>query len=175
MVVPVKSAADRPRSPRRGPARDAQCPHEQRSGARGEALWTPVGDRATGGHAAGLSAAPQGRALQLDPVRTMDDAIEDRVGQGGKADHLMPAVDRRLRRQTKHRIEGIGWGGSPSSTTRATRSPSATSSGSRSATRLEGQFLAFWKAGKHRNPAQLKIRRSAWFSLRSPPRCTLRR
>ena len=32
-VVPVKAAEDRPRSPRRGPARRA-CPHERRSGAR---------------------------------------------------------------------------------------------------------------------------------------------
>jgi len=39
----------RPRSPRRGPARVAQCPHERRSDARGEALWAPGGDpRATG-------------------------------------------------------------------------------------------------------------------------------
>src|SRR6266478_5173274 len=34
----------RPRSPWRGPARDAPCPHERRSGARGEALWAPGGD-----------------------------------------------------------------------------------------------------------------------------------
>src|SRR5271168_3595654 len=31
----------RPRSPWRGPARDAPCLHERRSGARGEALWAP--------------------------------------------------------------------------------------------------------------------------------------
>jgi hypothetical protein len=30
---------------------------------------------------------PQGRALQLDPVRAMDDAVEDRVGQGGIAEY----------------------------------------------------------------------------------------
>ncbi len=41
----------RPRSPRRGPARVAQCPHERRSDARGEALWAPGGDP----RAAGLS------------------------------------------------------------------------------------------------------------------------
>jgi hypothetical protein len=35
----------------------AQCPHERRSGARGEALWAPMGDQCTGGHAAGLSLA----------------------------------------------------------------------------------------------------------------------
>ncbi len=34
-------SSGRPRSPWRGPARVAQCPHERRSGARGEALWTP--------------------------------------------------------------------------------------------------------------------------------------
>jgi hypothetical protein len=31
----------RPRSPWRGPARDAPCLGERRSGARGEALWAP--------------------------------------------------------------------------------------------------------------------------------------
>jgi len=42
-------SSGRPRSPRRGPARVAQCPHERRSDARGEALWAPGGDpRATG-------------------------------------------------------------------------------------------------------------------------------
>jgi hypothetical protein len=62
MVGLVKSAADRPRSPRRGPARDAQRPRRvRRSGARGEALWTPVGDRSTGRHAEGLSAATRCR------------------------------------------------------------------------------------------------------------------
>jgi hypothetical protein len=40
-----------------GTPRAAQCRGERRSGARREALWTPVGDRSTGGHAAGLSAA----------------------------------------------------------------------------------------------------------------------
>jgi hypothetical protein len=42
---------------------DAQRPHERRSGARGEALWTPVGDLATGGHAAGLSAVTSWRRI----------------------------------------------------------------------------------------------------------------
>ena len=42
-------SSGRPRSPRRGPTRVAQCPHERRSDARGEALWAPGGDpRATG-------------------------------------------------------------------------------------------------------------------------------
>jgi len=41
-------SSGRPRSPRRGPARVAQCPHERRSDARGEALWARGGDpRAT--------------------------------------------------------------------------------------------------------------------------------
>jgi hypothetical protein len=39
----------------------AKCLGERRSGARGEALWAPVGDRSTGGHAAGLSAATRYR------------------------------------------------------------------------------------------------------------------
>ena len=86
MVGPVKSTADRPRSPWRGPARDAPCPHERRSGARGEALWAPVGDPGTARHAAGLSAAT-GRPLELDAMGAVDDAIEDRVGQGGIAEH----------------------------------------------------------------------------------------
>lgn len=51
MVGPVKSVADRPWSPRRGPARVAQCPDERRSGARGEAL-SPCG---------------QGRSLRASP------------------------------------------------------------------------------------------------------------
>jgi hypothetical protein len=37
-------SSGRPRSPRRGPARVAQCPHKRRSDARGEALWAPGGD-----------------------------------------------------------------------------------------------------------------------------------
>ena len=60
-VVPVKAAEDRPWSPRRGPARDAQCPHERRSGARGEGLWAPVGDQFTDSHAAELSLATRRR------------------------------------------------------------------------------------------------------------------
>jgi hypothetical protein len=88
MVVPVKSAEDRPRSPWRGPARDAQCPHEQ--GAARVGKRCDPGGRS--GHGRSCSGAlggdemTQGRALQLDPVRAMDDAIEDRVGQGGIAD-----------------------------------------------------------------------------------------
>src|SRR6516162_3893945 len=90
--MPVKAAEDRPRSPWRGPARVAQCPHERRSGACGEALWTPVGDRRTGGHAA--SPATRWRRSE-GPLRSMrlctvDDAIEDCVAEGRIADHLMP-------------------------------------------------------------------------------------
>jgi hypothetical protein len=42
-------SSGRPRSPRRGPARVAQCPHKRRSDARGEALWAPGGDPRTRG------------------------------------------------------------------------------------------------------------------------------
>src|ERR1700739_2098903 len=70
MVVPVKAAEDRPRSPRRGPARVAQCPHERRSGARGEALWAPVGDQCTGAHAAELSLVTRRRRSD-GPLRSM--------------------------------------------------------------------------------------------------------
>src|SRR5438309_8413537 len=69
-VVPVKAAEDRPRSPRRGPARVAQCPHERRSGARGEALWAPVGDQCTGAHAAELSLVTRRRRSD-GPLRSM--------------------------------------------------------------------------------------------------------
>ena len=65
-----QAAEDRPWSPRRGPARVAQCPHERRSGARGEALWAPVGDQCTGGHAAGLSLATRRRRSD-GPLRSM--------------------------------------------------------------------------------------------------------
>src|SRR5438045_6487640 len=37
-------SSGRPRSPRRAPARVAQCPHARRSDARAEALWAPGGD-----------------------------------------------------------------------------------------------------------------------------------
>ena len=68
--MPVKAAEDRPWSPRRGPARVAQCPHERRSGARGEALWAPVGDRRTDAHAAVLSLATRRRRSD-GPFRSM--------------------------------------------------------------------------------------------------------
>ena len=91
-VVPVKVAEDRPRSPRRGPARGAQCPHERRSGARGEALWAPVGDRAHGrscsGAFAGDDAATQRWAFEIDTMGAVDDAVENGVGQGGITEYL---------------------------------------------------------------------------------------
>src|SRR5207248_11202382 len=67
---PTKGTCDRPRSPRRGPARVAQCPHERRSGARGEALWAPVGDQCTGAHAAELSLVTRRRRSD-GPLRSM--------------------------------------------------------------------------------------------------------
>src|SRR6516165_7389633 len=92
--MPVKAAEDRPRSPWRGPARVAQCPHERRSGACGEALWTPVGDRRTGGHAA--SPATRWRRSE-GPLRSMRCArwtMRSRIAspKGRIADHLMPAI-----------------------------------------------------------------------------------
>ena len=66
-------------------------PHERRSGACGEALWTPVGDRRYGGSCNGAfsldEASAQGRPFELDPVSAMKDAIEDRVDQGGIPKH----------------------------------------------------------------------------------------
>ena len=38
----------------------------------------------------------QGLALQLKPVRVMDEAVEHRVGNGGIADVSMPVVDWQL-------------------------------------------------------------------------------
>ena len=70
MVGPVKATVDRPWSPWRGPTRVAQCPHERRSGARGEALWAPVGDRRHGAHAAVLSAATSRRRKE-GPLSSM--------------------------------------------------------------------------------------------------------
>lgn len=97
MVGPVKSAADRPWSPWRGPARDVQRPPRVwRSGARGEALWTPVGDldgRSCSGALGGDGRAPHRRAFQLDPVRAVNDAVEDRVTERGIGDHLVPFTD----------------------------------------------------------------------------------
>lgn len=97
---PVKTAADRPRSPWRGPARSGVTATSRRSGARGEALWTPVGDQATGkscSWALGSDGrAPQGWAFQLDPVRAVNDAVEDGVTESGIGDHLMPFADRDL-------------------------------------------------------------------------------
>src|SRR6266851_8391960 len=99
MVVPVKSAADRPRSPRRGPARRAVPSRATERRAWGGA----VDPRGRSGHGRSCSGAfggnevtAQGRPFEFDPVYAVDDAIEDRVGQGGIADHLMPAVDRHL-------------------------------------------------------------------------------
>ena len=40
--------------------------------------------------------AAQRGAFEIDAVRAMDDAVEDGVGEGGIADHLVPAIDRDL-------------------------------------------------------------------------------
>jgi len=45
---------------------------------------------------AGDEVAAQRGAFQVDAVSAVDDAIEDRVGEGRIADHLMPAIDRDL-------------------------------------------------------------------------------
>jgi hypothetical protein len=41
----------------------------------------------------GGTPAPEGAALQLDPLRVVKETIEDCIGIGGMADHLMPFVD----------------------------------------------------------------------------------
>ena len=38
----------------------------------------------------------QGITAQLEPVGIVDDAIQDRVGEGGIADQVVPAIDRDL-------------------------------------------------------------------------------
>jgi hypothetical protein len=42
------------------------------------------------------AASAQGVALELDPMRVVHEAIEDGVGQGRLADHVVPAADRDL-------------------------------------------------------------------------------
>ena len=78
----------------------AQCLGERRSGVRGEALWTPVGDRSHGrscsGAFGGDKLSAQGRAFEFDPMGAVNDAVEDRVAEGGVADHLVPSTDRDL-------------------------------------------------------------------------------
>jgi hypothetical protein len=62
-----------------------------------------VGPRGRSGHGRSCSGtfgsdelAPQGGAFQLDAVRTMNNAVEDRVTERGIGDHLVPLTDRDL-------------------------------------------------------------------------------
>src|SRR3954471_16502089 len=43
-----------------------------------------------------VQALAQALAAQLDAVRVVDQAVEDGVGQGGIADHVVPAIHRQL-------------------------------------------------------------------------------
>ena len=52
--------------------------------------------RSCSGAFGGDEAAAQRRAFELDAMGAMDDAVEDRVGQGGIGDHLVPSTDRDL-------------------------------------------------------------------------------
>ena len=40
--------------------------------------------------------AAHGFALELDAVGVVDEAVEDGIGEGGLADHLVPGVDGQL-------------------------------------------------------------------------------
>ena len=48
------------------------------------------------GALAGDEAPAQRWAFEIDAMGAMDDAVENAVGQGGIANHLMPAIDRDL-------------------------------------------------------------------------------
>jgi hypothetical protein len=77
----------RPRSPWRGPARVAQCPHKRRSGARGEALWTPGGDpRAPSGPVFEAPALVAG----FEDVAVMGQPVEQRRGHLGVGEDARP-------------------------------------------------------------------------------------
>ena len=62
-----------------------------------------VGPRGRSGHGRSCSGAlggdrlaPHRRAFQLDPVRAVNDAVEDRVTERGIGDHLVPFADGNL-------------------------------------------------------------------------------
>src|SRR5207302_5837706 len=90
----------RPRSPWRGPARDAQCPHKRRSGARGEALWTPGGDPRWA-RTVGSGAVFEAPALVagFENVAVMGQAIEQRRRHLGVAEYARPFGDGEICRQ----------------------------------------------------------------------------
>src|SRR5438270_485357 len=90
----------RPRSPWRGPARDAQCPHKRRSGARGEALWTPGGDPRWA-RSVGSGAVFEAPALVdgFENVAVMGQAIEQRRRHLGVAEYARPFGEGEICRQ----------------------------------------------------------------------------
>src|SRR5436305_5580113 len=90
----------RPRSPWRGPARDAQCPHKRRSGARGEALWTPGGDPRWA-RTVGSGAVFEAPALVagFENVAVMGQAIEQRRRHLGVAEYARPFGEGEICRQ----------------------------------------------------------------------------
>ena len=92
MVGPVKSAADRPRSPWRGPrashsalASDEATRVGRRCGPRGRSAH----GRSCSGGFGGDKMSAQGWSLELDAVSAVHDAVQRRVGQGGVAEHDM--------------------------------------------------------------------------------------
>ncbi len=88
MSGPVKSPEDRPRSPRRGPARVAQCPHERRSGARGRCLFAHRGK--PGWYSGAVLKAPA-LVAGLDDFAVMGQAIEERGRHLGVGEyHRLP-------------------------------------------------------------------------------------
>ena len=121
-VVHKCREASCPGSTQRGPSRARSAHHEAGGGrawgvpvdppgqlagwgARGEGLApSPIGrsngdpadfrlfgERRPGG---GVDHVAHGLALEIDAVGVVDQAVEDRVGVGGVADHVVPALDR---------------------------------------------------------------------------------
>lgn len=64
----------------------------RRCGPRGRS----GGGRSCSGAVGGDELSPQRRAFQLDPVRAVNDAVEDRVTERGISNHLVPFANRDL-------------------------------------------------------------------------------
>ncbi len=58
--------------------------------------WAEFSAAASGEYSSGGSLLAQAFALEFDPVRVVDDPIQDGIGQRRIADDLVPAVDRHL-------------------------------------------------------------------------------
>src|SRR5207302_452462 len=87
-------------SPWRGPRAMRSDRHESggaaRVGRRCGPPWAIGHGRSCSGALGGDEMTPQRGALQLDPMRAVNDAVEDRVTERGIGDHLVPFTDRDL-------------------------------------------------------------------------------